>query len=50
VDITDYTLLSASFGKTTGQTGFNQNADFNTDGVVDISDYSILSTNFGKGI
>ena len=43
VDIFDYNLLVADFGKTTPSP-----ADINRDGKVDIFDYNILVGNFGK--
>ena len=46
VDIFDYNLLVADFGKT-GAPGFVP-ADINRDGKVDIFDYNILVANFGK--
>ncbi len=48
INIQDYLLLSNSFGKFSGQTGFNPGADFNGDNVVNIQDYQILSSNFGR--
>jgi len=48
VNILDFQLLSNSFGKSQGQTGYNANADFNGDNVVNILDFQILSNNFGK--
>ncbi|MEW5805301.1 MAG: choice-of-anchor Q domain-containing protein [Patescibacteria group bacterium] len=46
VDIRDYNLLVADFGKT-GSPGFIA-ADIIKDGQVDIFDYNILVTNFGR--
>jgi len=48
VNILDFQLLSNSFGKSLGQTGYNANADFNKDNTVNIMDFQILSNNFGK--
>jgi hypothetical protein len=38
----DYSLISASMGKRTGQPGFNLSADLNNDTVVDIRDLFII--------
>lgn len=48
VNIFDFQLLSNSFGKSSGQTGYNPDADFNVDQKVDILDFQILSNNFGR--
>ena len=48
VNILDFQLLSNSFGKSQGQTGYNPNADFNKDNSVNVLDFQILSNNFGK--
>jgi hypothetical protein len=49
VDITDFTSLRASFGKSCGDTGFDPRADFNGDCTVDITDFTLLRANFGTG-
>ena len=43
VDCNDITVVKASFGLRSGQTGYNPAADINGDGVVDIRDLAILS-------
>jgi hypothetical protein len=48
VDIIDFQLLSNTFGKTSGQTGYDGRCDFNTSNSVDLLDFQILSNNFGK--
>ena len=47
VDITDFSLLRASFGESAGDPGYNANTDFNRDSTVDITDFSLLRANFG---
>ena len=49
VDILDYSILFASFGKLPGQVGYDPRANLNHDsaGAVDILDYSVLFYNFG---
>jgi len=46
VDIFDYNLLVANFGKT-GAAGFSP-ADIDKNGKVDLFDYNQLVANFGK--
>lgn len=43
VDCADVALVKASFGKRTGQAGFNPGADINQNGVVDVSDLSAVT-------
>jgi hypothetical protein len=43
VDCTDLAIVKASFGKKTGQPGFDPRADLNGDGVVNIIDLSIVT-------
>ncbi len=47
VDILDFQLLSNSFGKLPGQTGYDGRCDFNSSNTVDILDFQVLSNNFG---
>jgi len=47
VAIGDYAGLSAAFGTSLGDPGFNPEADLNGDDEVTIGDYAILSANFG---
>ncbi len=48
INIIDFQLLSNSFGKSSGQSGFNSGADFNNDNMVNILDFQVLSNNFGR--
>jgi hypothetical protein len=48
IDITDFSLLRATFGKVCGDTGYNGNADLTGDCIVDITDFSLLRGNFGQ--
>jgi hypothetical protein len=43
VNCSDLTIVKASFGKRTGQAGYDARADVNTDGVVNIRDLSFVS-------
>ncbi|HTR38267.1 MAG TPA: SBBP repeat-containing protein [Bryobacteraceae bacterium] len=43
INCTDIAIVKASFGKRTGQTGFDPRADVNHDGIVDIRDLAAVS-------
>lgn len=47
IGIGDFSPLSAAFGTSEGDPGWNALADLNGDGSVDIGDFAILSSNFG---
>jgi hypothetical protein len=49
VNCTDMSLLKASFGRRTGQSGFNSAADLNNDGVVDVKDLIIITRQLPAG-
>ena len=49
VDISDFSILRATFGRSCGDAGFDPRADFNGDCTVDVSDFSLLRSNFGSG-
>jgi hypothetical protein len=49
VTCADLSLLKASFGRRTGQAGFNSAADLNNDGVVDIKDLVIINRQLPAG-
>ena len=48
VAISDYAVLSASYGSMLGDPNWVASADLNGDEAVDIADYSILSANYGQ--
>ena len=48
VDNADVELFEKSFGKSTGESGYNPQADFNGDGVIDGKDLIILAEHFGE--
>jgi len=48
VNILDFALLKASFGKSTGQPGYDPRADFNGDGTVNATDFVLMKSNFGR--
>lgn len=49
VNCADIAIVKASFGKKTGQPGFDARADVNGDGVVDIRDLSLVSSKLPTG-
>ena len=49
VNCTDLAIIKASFGKKTGQTGFDPRADVNLDNVVDVRDLAIVSRQLPTG-
>src|SRR5260221_9627502 len=50
VDCADLAIVKASFGKRTGQPGFDPRADVNNNGVVDISDLAFVSRQLPSGL
>jgi hypothetical protein len=48
VNISDFTILAATFGKSLGMPGYDARADLNGDNNVNISDFTLLASNFGK--
>ena len=49
VDCVDMAIVRASFGRRTGQAGFDPKADINMDGVVDIRDLYFVSSRLPAG-
>jgi len=43
INCADIAIVKASFGKRSGQTGFDARADVNHDGVVDVRDLAIVA-------
>ena len=48
VNIMDFAVLKASFGKSMGQPSFDSRADFNGDGTVNPTDFALMKSNFGR--
>ncbi len=48
VDIVDYVILFANFGKNPAGSGVDARADINIDGKINILDYTYVFENFGK--
>jgi hypothetical protein len=49
VDIIDFGLFADTFGKVTGNPGFDVRGDSEPDGDVDIIDFGLFADNFGTG-
>ncbi|MFL5734392.1 MAG: proprotein convertase P-domain-containing protein, partial [Chloroflexia bacterium] len=47
VDSTDFAILKGSFGKSQGQPGYDDRADFDGNTAVNVSDFSLQRANFG---
>ena len=48
VDIVDFSILRSTFGKSSGQPGYDGRADFDANQQVDTLDFSLLRANFGQ--
>jgi len=46
--LVDFSILASTFGKCTGDAGFDARADFDGSGCVVLLDFSLLATNFGQ--
>jgi hypothetical protein len=49
VSVLDFNILKSTFGKSVGQTGYDDRADFTGDQVITILDFNSLKGNFGLG-
>jgi hypothetical protein len=49
VNCKDIAIVKTSFGKKSGQVGFDPRADLNKDGVVDVRDLAIVSRQVPAG-
>ena len=50
VNATDLSIVNAALNTSSGQTGFNANADLNVDGKVDSKDKKIVTDNTGHTV
>ncbi|MFV9507720.1 MAG: dockerin type I domain-containing protein [Oscillochloridaceae bacterium umkhey_bin13] len=48
INLQDFSILAASFGKSSTGTGYDGRADFNGDRSVNLQDFSLLAKNFNK--
>jgi hypothetical protein len=49
VGITDFNILRLTFGRSVGQSGYDDRANFDGNQVVNIFDFNLLRANFGRG-
>ncbi|MFL5731953.1 MAG: dockerin type I domain-containing protein [Chloroflexia bacterium] len=47
VNAVDFAILKSTFGKSAGQVGYDDRAEFNGDGVVNVVDFALQRENFG---
>src|SRR4051794_30079865 len=47
VDATDFVIMRSTYGKTPGNPGYDDRADFNGDQVVNAQDFTLLKSNYG---
>lgn len=48
VNVSDFTLLRTTYGKSVRDLGYDPRADFDDNDVVDIADFTLLRANFGQ--
>ena len=48
VSTIDFSILRSSYGKTSGDPGYDDRADFDGNNTVNIGDFNLLRTNFGQ--
>ena len=48
INITDFGVLAAAYGKNSGDGGYDARADFDRSGIVNITDFGLLAANYGK--
>jgi hypothetical protein len=49
VDMSDFNIMRATYGRGVGHPLYDERADFTGDGIVNLLDYSFLSRNFNQG-
>ncbi len=49
VNITDFSVLKGTFGKSVGDPGYDDRADFTGDQTINVSDFNLLKLHFGQG-
>lgn len=48
INLSDFTTVSAAYGKSVGQPGYNDRANFDCNTIVNLSDFTLLSGNYLK--
>lgn len=49
VNIADFNTMKLTFGKSVGDPGYDDRADFTGDQIVNIFDFNLQKINFGQG-
>jgi hypothetical protein len=49
ISVLDFNILKGTFGKASGDPGYDGRADFNGDNAVSVQDFNLLKANFGQG-
>ncbi len=49
VNVSDFSIMKATFGKSVGDPGYDDRADFTGDQTVNVADFNLLKVNFGQG-
>jgi hypothetical protein len=49
VNVADFSILKPTFGKSVGNPGYDDRADFTGDQAVNVTDFNLLKVNFGQG-
>jgi hypothetical protein len=49
VNVLDFNILKATFGKSSTDAGYDDRADFTGERVINIQDYNLIKLNFGTG-
>jgi hypothetical protein len=49
VNVSDFNIMKAAFGKANGDPGYDDRADFTGDQIVNIADFNLVKLNFGTG-
>jgi hypothetical protein len=48
INIQDFGILSATYGKSLGVSGYDARADFDRNGIINISDFGLLALNYAR--
>ena len=48
VSVLDFNILKGTFGKSVGDPGYDDRADFTGDQTVNVTDFNLLKVNFGQ--
>src|SRR5207253_6895657 len=48
INVSDFSILKNTFGKTIGDPGYDDRADFTGDNTVNVTDFNLMKVNFGQ--